>query len=390
MQYQINYRFKKQTGGSREIILLSNSNSSHRMIFDTKEKQLELKNILNQYKDIPPRIQVLFSQLITDIMLDSLNDVNIKMIDNDAYNFIKTQILQIEQIKKYKFIFSKIKINNNIENLIVKKGYNISKILHFDDTYYISTNSQKAVEKIKELQEYFYDDINKIIETYNKEYDITQMLFEKFKKYILDIDVYYNEQLKIKNYITYLGEIHDMKIIQFNKNEYLYKTFKSSIKNDIVTLQNIVKLCEYIENCNKIYFLKKYKDEYEYSVQIAKVPKIIFIDDDEIDFNQMHIDFLMDIPNGLTCKQIQENYSSYWIQTKNLIKSAINKLFDELTAKSFLIKDFAYDDIMWDMPTNTLTYININPDSFDTHYTISKIKSDNQQLLQRLLQKSII
>lgn len=70
----------------------------------------------------------------------------------------------------------------------------------------------------------------------------------------------------------------------------------------------------------------------------------------------------MEYVDGKTVREFKKDNEEIY---QKIILSAINDLIDKLSSKNFLIIDFALDNIMWNNETKTLTYIDINPRSFN-------------------------
>jgi tRNA A-37 threonylcarbamoyl transferase component Bud32 len=80
----------------------------------------------------------------------------------------------------------------------------------------------------------------------------------------------------------------------------------------------------------------------------------------------------MEVVKGHTVRQIINKFPEYWMANKKTIKTALHKLIDALTEKNFFIIDLNDDNIMWNVETNILTYIDIGRASFDYKDDVDK------------------
>lgn len=220
---------------------------------------------------------------------------------------------------------------------------------------YLDNNLLCIKYRINELKKHT-GNITDAIKLFNLEKDNTKTKYNKIKLWYSDFINYY-----VNNLITYLEPLEgssfrtNMGKIKIGAIRYIYKLHDTLNITSFDNTGTILKLYDFIRNCNDVYFHEQFE---HYSVEIVRIPKIII-------YTKTSIGYVMDFVVGTTVRDLITNHNEYWISNKDLIKKAIYKLIDKLTKKKVLIIDFAYDNIMWNMITHRLTYIDIQINAFN-------------------------
>ena len=205
---------------------------------------------------------------------------------------------------------------------------------------------------------YFYY-ISNPISVFNKEKQNINDNYNKLDKIYPAFDTLFIRSLEI-DYSSSDGH-KNTGIIKLD-HCYFYKEL-DFLTVKTVSTDRLLSNYKFIMDCNNFNIDKDYvyNGDYIYKLHFVTVPlKVIF----SIKNNFIVIGYLMEIVSGYTISKIKESFSEYWKLNKELIKTALHSLVEVLTEKRFLIIDFNDDNVMWDMKTNTLTYIDINTSSF--------------------------
>ena len=225
---------------------------------------------------------------------------------------------------------------------------------------YFTSDLEFVKNRIDEIKNHIKGTIQEAIEVFNKEKKSEQTKYDEIKSIFSGFENYYTNNLQLEN-LSGTNYRKNMGKIMINSKQYMYKIFSTYFKNTIFhNLTDILNLYKFIINCNKSYFLKIYKNINKnkyYRVEFIKIPKIII-------FTKNDIGYLMNFVEGVTVRDLIKNNNRYWLDNKELIKEAICNLIDNLTLKEILIIDFAYDNVMWDIDSNKLTYIDIQSNAF--------------------------
>jgi hypothetical protein len=181
--------------------------------------------------------------------------------------------------------------------------------------------------------------------------------YEKIRSFYPYFETYYTKHLILERFsIDSSAYRMNMGKIILNGKIYMYKQF-----TDLqMYLNNVFNLYNFISNCNKIYFKDINSD---FNLEVVSVPMIAIFSESESS-SLINSGYLMEIVESDTVRDIIKKYPEYWILNKEKIKHAIINLILKLSGFKYLINDFAYDNVMWSMTTNTLTYIDIS-DTFN-------------------------
>jgi len=224
----------------------------------------------------------------------------------------------------------------------------------FNDLNYIAYffNTRELITKrLSFLKSY---GIPNPINIFNKEKKMTVDTFIEINKIYPSFETIFIKDLKI-DYSKSDGH-KNTGIIILDK-PYFYKEL------DFFTLKTmdifkIFKHYKFILDCNNMNIDTDYGN---YKLHFVTVPlKIIF----SIRNDQFIIGYLMEVVEGYTVRQIKRKFIEYWTKNSEIIKTALHTLVEKLTEKQFLIVDFNDDNVMWNIETNTLTYIDISQRSF--------------------------
>ena len=146
-------------------------------------------------------------------------------------------------------------------------------------------------------------------------------------------------------------------IIKLDRSYFYKELYFASVET--FSYESLFKYYKFIMDCNKLNIDKDYDGIYK--LHFVTVPlKVIF----SIKNDYIVMGYLMEVVEGHTIRKIKTQFLEYWKLNKELIKTALHSLVEVLTENQFLIVDFNDDNVMWNMQTNTLTYIDISVRSF--------------------------
>lgn len=197
------------------------------------------------------------------------------------------------------------------------------------------------------------------ISVFNKEKKNEMETFNLLKKIYSSFETLFIKSLTID--YSKSNEHKNTGIINLDGTSYFYKNL-NTLSDRTVYANDILKIYTFIEDCKNFNIDSEYADEdgrYNLHFVIVPLKVILSINKDEID-----IGYLMEIVKGNTIREIKKKDSKYWKSNEQLIKTALHSLVDVLTTKKFFISDFNDDNVIWDKESNTLTYIDINVNSF--------------------------
>ena len=236
---------------------------------------------------------------------------------------------------------------------VIESLNHLINILNLRNGYLINDKDWNT-RRLSELDAFFKK--NKIVDTtdillFNKEklsiidiYRNLNEMYNMFTTYYIN-NIVLEQDLHLTSYRSSMGKIN------INDKTYMYKVFNQIPFN--TTLKSLDEFYNFIYNCNTLYFHDDFDD---YIITMVQIPMICV-------FSKNHkyitCGYLMDIVEGDTVRDIITNYPFYWDENKILIKTAILSLIGKLSSINYIITDFAYDNIMWNMETNTLTFIDI-------------------------------
>ncbi len=252
---------------------------------------------------------------------------------------------------------------------------------------YLTIHEPWEKARLKEIKEWLVQhklDGN-YIQIYNHEKNSDKSKYDNLKILFSGCDTYYVSKLVIDtNYVKEKGITKNIGTLVIDDKMYLYKEYTSYVPH-VLSLHDCYK---YINNCNEIEkqiynnpIKYNTNNGFKYNIKFVKVPKICVFSREQ---DMVRIGFVMEIIKGDTINHIRTNNQSYWERNKNMIKTAIIHMITQLTELNFLIYDFSYSNVMWDVDTNTLTYIDVNKLSFD------KPNADiNRNIINEVLRDSI-
>lgn len=318
----------------------------------------ELDILANLYKQIRPEAVADFNlpdnPVSSSAALPPSDEIDYKLVDN-------TNIVP----------YSAIRVDDSINHItsldLMINLINQRKSYLTDDLMFVES-------RIKELKEY-KGNTKDAIELFNREKNTTRTMYEKIKSLFSDFRNYFMNNLIVEPLVGDSYRRHMGKII-IDSIPYIYKRNSIlSTRPKFHSLDEILNLYEFIINCNNAYFNENHQ---RYSVEFVKIPKIII-------YTKEEIGYVMNIVVGSTVRDLIKNDGAYWIEHKELIKKAIYMLIDNLTKRKVLVRDFAYDNIMWDKDTNKLTYIDIMPSAFNRHAELDMNESVKQSVMYDLV-----
>jgi hypothetical protein len=233
-------------------------------------------------------------------------------------------------------------------------GLRLLRELGLKNKYY--DNSEKSIkDRLYFLNGFFNNDKKKAIITFNEEklkyHTYLKELDDKLKRTAIKIK--YDKEHIMTNYKdrSTMSEYSDMLI---------YKEIMPINKSITVNTANILFCIDFIEKCQNIIanFNSKHFDKYKIKF-VNILPKLIILNKSP---DTLSFGYLMEVVDGITVRDFKEQNEK---EFNDIIIPAIHSLVDTLTELDFLIMDFALDNIMWNTATKTLTYIDINPLSFE-------------------------
>ena len=349
--WSINNDESVPTAEADEIVPTVKDNKSVLTAIDNKSVPTTIDN-----KSVPTTIDNKSVPTAEDTKIDHTIIVSKEIINYDNYR-----------------VYTLVSTLNKLINLLKCKGYII------EDKDWI----QKRLEF---LFKYTNNDYDKTIDIYNKDkkrardyYNKLNGIYDQYKTYFINTLILNQVDKTNKSYRENMGKIN-----LYNK-EYMYKQYDNDTIDTTFGVDRILDCYEFIDNSNKIYFnisdtIENNGQSITINIKFVEIPKIILF---SLNNNHINYGYLMEIVDGNTIRDIISNDRTYWNKNEEVIKSAIYLLIDTLTDKTFLINDFAYDNIMWDKKTNTLTYIDItkssfnrNEASYDNYYVKEQVRNN--------------
>jgi hypothetical protein len=364
---------------SKNIEIYVNRISNNKEIDEeTKKIYTEIGDFLYNFKDDSAELELsedyfnIINSIIKKIKNYRISKINEKKLNEllginevttvaDDYELVdKTSFFKYEYIK---IIPDSIKVTE-IDNLF-SLLFSLNKDQSFSNsTVYISYFIPRP--ELIEIRLNFLRDsgIQNPVSHFNQEKKEIIDNYNKLKIYIDENQSF--ETLFIKSLtIDYSkSDGHtNIGIIKLNDNHYFYKQL-NFILVKLIDSSDLLRNYKFINDCNNFNIDNEYTyDGNKYKLHFVKVfLKVIF----SFDFikDVITIGYLMEIVEGDTISKIKNEGLEYWESNKNLIKTALRKLVYVLTEKNFYILDLHNDNVMWNKKTNTLTYIDINVNSF--------------------------
>ena len=380
-------KLKKQIGGGNIKIIKESDNQE--IIINNKSISLQMEILVNKVNKVKKKMTD--SVKLGDFLYNFTDNSEIKLNDTDFYiiniifkkstgigltleeeNFlnelfgIKKVTTVAEEKVDTTLFFNYEYINPIPDSLRVTEIDTLFSLLFSlyksqsfktDDTvaYYI------PISKLIENRLYFlrqYSTQNPIL-VFNKEKKNEMDAFNLLKKIYSSFDTLFVKSLII-DYSKSIG-YENTGIINLDGNPYFYKKL-NTLSDSPVGANSILKIYKFIKDCNNLNIDKEYiYNDNKYNLHFVRVPLKVIL---SINKDQIDIGYLMEIVKGDTIREIKRKDSKYWKSNEQLIKTALHSLVVVLTTKKFFILDLNDDNVIWDKESNTLTYIDINVNSF--------------------------
>jgi len=388
-------KLKKQIGGgnikiikmsdNQEIIINDRAISSKMEIFVNKvEKKMtngfELGNLLFNFTDNSEIklndndfniINIIFKKITISLTSEEENFLNELLGIKKVTTVAEEEKVDTTLFFKYEYI------NPIPDSLIVTEIDTLFSLLFSLDKYQLfSSNmtvayyipSPELIEiRLKFLSHFGIQDR---VLVFNKEKKDTENKYNELKKIYSSFETLFIKSLTID--YSKSDEHTNVGIIILDGNPYFYKKLNTESINTLDPT-SLLRNYKFIKACNKFNIDNEYTyEDNKYKLHFVSVPlKVIF----SIDKDFINIGYLMEIVEGDTIRKIKKEDNTYWKLNETLIKTALHKLVDVLTKKKFLIVDLNDDNVMWNKETETLTYIDIDVQSFlrpdEVHYNNS-------------------
>lgn len=387
-------KLKKQIGGGNIKIIKESDNQE--IIINNQSISFKMEILVNKVNKVKKKMTD--SVKLGDFLYNFTDNSEIKLNDTDFY------IINII-FKKSTGIGLTLEEENFLNELLgIKKVTTVAEEEEVDTTLFFNyeyinpipdslrvTEIDTLFSLLFSLDEYqsfssnmtvaYYIPIPRLIENrlyFLRNYGIPNPMsvFNKEKKNEMDTfnllkEIYSSfETLFIKSLIIDYSKSNEHKntgIINLDGNPYFYKKL-NTLSNSTVGANSILKNYTFIKDCNNLDIDNKYTyEDNKYNLHFVRVPLKVIL---SINKDQIDIGYLMEIVKGDTIREIKRKDSEYWKSNEQLIKTALHSLVDVLTEKKFLIVDFNDDNVMWDKESNTLTYIDINDNSFLRPYEL--------------------
>jgi len=287
----------------------------------------------------------------------------------------------LEEEEKINIDISKINLEPIISTDI--KTYEINRLLNSlgQNFGYLTDSKTDAEQRIKFLFNYTQN-LDEAYKLYNQEKKNMKEDYEKlFNLYSFsNINTHYYKQIEMSE----LSESYDnIGIIKLDGKDVVYKELDYLNKNVVPQLDRINQSYEFVKMCidkkkefdsrNKTF---DYSGE-QYNINFVNIHNNIVITNNGI------IGYTMDLVKG---KRLEDFKSHKEFKSKKeIIIKAIEALIDRLTDIEFLINDLHLRNLMWDDETNTLTLIDITPNSFNRN--INEVKINNETVKIELIFK---
>lgn len=382
-------KLKKQIGGGNIKIIKESDNQE--IIINKKSISLQMEILVNEVNEVNKvKKKMTDSVKLGDFLYNFTDNSEIKLNDTDFY------IINII-FKKSTGICLTLEEENFLNELLgIKKVTTVDTTVFFNYKYINPIPDSLRVTEIDTLfsllfslyesQSFKTDDtvayyipISKLIENrlyflrqycnpiliFNKEKKNEMDAFNLLKKIYSSFDTLFVKSLII-DYSKSIGH-ENTGIINLDGNPYFYKKL-NTLSYSPVGANSILKIYTFIKDCKNLDIDNEYtyKDN-RYNLHFVRVPLKVIL---SINKDQIDIGYLMEIVKGDTIREIKRKDSKYWKSNEQLIKTALHSLVDVLTTKKFFILDFNDDNVMWDKESNTLTYIDINDNSFLRPYEL--------------------
>jgi hypothetical protein len=378
-----------------------------------KNKYLELKNNLNQIggakeiinrDDASQQIVIDDKKTFIDLELE-INKIPKEKLENrrelgDFFFYSEPEIkdLNANDFKIVEIIFKKIRGTVTSEDLNFLDG--ILGIKHVVETEFEALNNSQIMHYtyINPIPNFFkVPNINVLFSLFISFYDHSftipnqlayllnteeliseRLLFLKSYGISKPINIFNKEKKTIANFYVELNKIYhlfetiyinDLKI-DYSKSDghkntgilildkpYFYKELYS-FRLETMFIGEILRNYKFILDCNNMNIDADYGN---YKLHFVTIPLKIIV---SLKGDNFIIGYLMEVVEGYTLRQIRKKYAEYWAKNYEIIKRALHSLVEILTKKHFLIVDFNDDNVMWNMESNTLIYIDISQVSF--------------------------
>jgi hypothetical protein len=377
-------KLKKQIGGGNIKIIKISDNQE--IIINDIAISSQMEILVNKvYKKMTNGFKLskfLFN--FTDNSEIELNDTDFNII-NIIFKKITNSLTQEEEnflnellgIKKVTTVAEKEEVDTTLffkyeyinpipDSLIVTEIDTLFSLLFSLDKYQLFSSNMRVAyymptRELIEIRLKFLIDfgIQDPVLVFNKEKKDTENKYNELKKIYSLFETLFIKSLTI-DYSKSNGHTN-VGIIELDDHRYFYKILNTQSINTLDPT-SLLRNYEFIKACKNFNIDNEYTyEDNKYKLHFVSVPlKVIF----SIDKDFINIGYLMEIVEGDTIRKIKKEYNIYWKLNETLIKTALHKLVDVLTEKKFLIVDLNDDNVMWNKETKTLTYIDIDVQSF--------------------------
>jgi hypothetical protein len=295
--------------------------------------------------------------------LDFLNNIYLdffkkKEPEKENININNMQVIKYEYIDEIPEFLIIDKIDTLLSLLISLNRQSFDNLTLFIIAYYVNTQDliNKRLSYIKSTG------CQTPIKIFNEEKIKKYLFYEKLSKIYSLFETIFIKNLELDN--SKSNGHPNTGLLTIFDEKFFYKDLMI-FEIDVLSIEKIFELYMFVLDCNNMNIDENFVN---YNIRFVNVPlKIIFSSKNDF----IYVGYLMENVDGYTLRDIKKHFNNYWETNKENIKNALHTLVDKLTNKQFLIVDFNDDNVIWNMNTNTLTYIDISQQSFnssDRHY----------------------